>query len=80
VGLEVFYPSDIRNALLAAEQAMNATADATNSHDDAFTAGFLSGYRAALTTLALAFGLTARLETHPKEWDPVLPELTARRR
>jgi hypothetical protein len=71
MGLEVFYPSDIRNALLAAEQAVNATADATGNEDDPFTAGFLTGYpwsfgprtkgRAALTTLALAFGLPACL-------------------
>jgi hypothetical protein len=58
MGLEVYYPTDVRNALLAAEQAVNATADATGSKDDPFTAGFLTGYRAALVTLALAFGLT----------------------
>ena len=53
MGLEVYYPADIRNALLAAEQAVNATADAAGNQDDPFTAGFLSGYRAALATLAL---------------------------
>lgn len=73
MGLEVYYPTDVRNALLAAEQAVNAMADATavgaaiqagqdqaggvTIHQSAFTAGFLTGYRAALTTLALAFGL-----------------------
>ena len=66
MGLEVYYPTDVRNALLAAEQAVNAMADAAAvgmGQDDvdcsqsAFTAGFLTGYRAALTTLALAFGL-----------------------
>jgi hypothetical protein len=85
VGLEVYYPTDIRNALLAAEQAANATAKAVRpahdgaignpqsrtspetGQDDPFSAGFLTGYRAALTTLALAFGLTA----HP---EPSLPE------
>ena len=67
MGLEVYYPTDIRNALLAAEQAANATAKATGNQDDPFSAGFLAGYRAALTTLALAFGLTA----HP---EPSLPE------
>jgi hypothetical protein len=77
VGLEVYYPTDIRNALLAAEQAANATAKAIGSpqsrtspgtgQEDPFSAGFLTGYRAALTTLALAFGLTA----HP---EPSLPE------
>lgn len=61
MALEVYYPQDIRNALLAAEQAVNATADATtgDQEGDSFTAGFLTGYRAALTTLALAFGLAA---------------------
>ena len=75
MGLEVYYPTDIRNALLAAEQAANATAKAvrpahdgaTGNQDDPFSAGFLTGYRAALTTLALAFGLAA----HP---EPPLPE------
>lgn len=57
MGLEVYYSADIRNALLAAEQAVNATADAAGIKDDPFTAGFLTGYRAALTTMALAFGL-----------------------
>ncbi len=58
MGLQVFYPTDIRNALLAADQAVNAATDAADAQDDPFTAGFLTGYRAALTTLALAFGLT----------------------
>ena len=64
MGLEVYYPTDIRNALLAAEQAANATAKAigptsggAGNQDDPFSAGFLTGYRAALTTLAVAFGL-----------------------
>ena len=61
MGLEVYYPADIRNALLAAEQAVGATADAAGNKDDPFTAGCLTGYRAALTTLALAFGLPACL-------------------
>lgn len=67
--LEVYYPADIRNALLAAEQAVNATADATGDQEgDPFTAGFLTGYRTALTTLALAFGLVA---TDSGEWRQV---------
>ena len=57
MGLQVYYPTDIRNALLAAEQAANATARAAGVQDDPFSAGFLTGYRAALATLALAFGL-----------------------
>jgi len=57
MGLQVYYPSDIRNALLAAEQAVAATDTATGKQDDPFATGFLSGYRAALVTMALAFGL-----------------------
>ncbi len=73
MGLNVYYPSDVCNALLAAEQArllrsgqarllrsgqaVNAATDAAGDQDDPFTAGFLAGYRAALTTIALAFGL-----------------------
>lgn len=81
MALDVYYPSDIRNALLAVEQAINATADAFGQPDaanysqsadtsqsadvsqSAFTAGFLTGYRAALTTIALLFGLVNRPET-----------------
>jgi hypothetical protein len=54
---QVVFPTDIRDALRAAEQAVNATADAAFKEDDPFIAGFLTGYQAALTTLALAFGL-----------------------
>ncbi len=71
VGLEIFYLADIHNKLLAAEQTVNATADAVGNPDDAFTAGFLTGYRATFTTLALAFGLTARPETSAAEWKPL---------
>lgn len=64
MGLNVYYPADVRNALLAAEQAVNATTDAAGSHDDPYTAGFLAGYRAALTTIALAFGLVKQPPDH----------------
>lgn len=76
MGLEVYYPTDVRNALLAAEQAVNAMADAAtigqgqvvNQDGDTipqspFTLGFLTGYRAALTTLALSFGLGLRSDS-----------------
>lgn len=56
MGLEIYYPSDIRNAILAAEQATSAAIQAVGP-DNAFGMGFLAGYHAALTTLALAFGL-----------------------
>jgi branched-subunit amino acid permease len=87
MGLEVYYPTDIRNALLAAEQAANATATAvrpahdgatTGNQDDPFSAGFLTGYQAALTTLAVAFGLvpgcqkTQALADDVSTWRPTL--------
>lgn len=81
MGLEVYYPTDIRNALLAAEQAANATAKAVRpahdgaigNQDDPFSAGFLAGYWAALTTLALAFGLGPQRQplVDAPAWHPV---------
>jgi len=68
VGLEVYYPTDLRNALLAAEHAVKVTANASNTKDDPFTTGFLAGYQAALTTLALAFGLSACTSSPMAEW------------
>lgn len=56
-GLQAYYPEDIRNALLAAEQATSAALQATGEHEDLFAAGYTEGYRAAMTTVALAFGL-----------------------
>lgn len=73
MGLEVYYPQDIRNALLAAEQSNNAAMmalggeDAADSAQSAFTQGYGAGYRAALVTIALAFGLI-----RPDGFDPVL--------
>ncbi len=56
MGLNVYYPQDVRNALQAAEQSTNAALTAVGG-DDAYTRGYREGYRAALTTVALAFGL-----------------------
>lgn len=52
MGLEVYYPADIRNALLAAEQATDSAAKFGGRNSD-----YLAGYRAALKTIAIAFGL-----------------------
>ena len=58
MGLEVYYPRDVRNALLAAEQASNAALMAAAcDNENEFARGYESGYRAALATIALAFGL-----------------------
>jgi len=71
--LDVWYKSDIQNALRAAEAAANATACAAGLRQvqgtvqlTPFMIGFLIGYRAALATIALTFGLnvsTAYLDT-----------------
>jgi hypothetical protein len=59
MALEVYYPADIRNALLAAEQSAAAAIGATSVKDELSQGYWLSGYRAALTTIALAFGLVS---------------------
>jgi len=81
MGLEVYYPQDIRNVLLAAEQASNSALTAAKEKNDEFAQGYQAGYRAALTTVALAFGLIpgpddqgpswpeTRYERH--DWQPV---------
>ncbi|MFZ5919067.1 MAG: hypothetical protein ACOYZ7_19205 [Chloroflexota bacterium] len=56
MGLEVYYPQDIRNALLAAEQAVNVVAGAVGNLEEPFAAGFVLGYCAALSTIALVGG------------------------
>jgi len=58
MSLAVYYPTDIINALLAAEQSAKETARATGDSDDPFAVGYMRGHRSALTTIALAFGLT----------------------
>jgi hypothetical protein len=92
MGLDIFFLEDIRNAILAANEASSATAEAATSQDiqtldliaeklrgelpedknqvllDALHAAavgnvnalkhYRRGYRAALTTVALAFGLS----------------------
>ena len=63
MALDVWYKSDIQNALSAAEQASGAALTATGNRNDPFVAGYRAGYRAALATMALAFGLAA-----PHSW------------
>lgn len=57
MGLEVYYPQDIRNALLAARQASVTALHVAGGKDDEFARGYHKGYQAALITIALAFGL-----------------------
>ena len=56
MSLKVWYPQDIRNAILAAEQASRAALLAGNP-DDQFARGYREGHKAALATIAVAFGL-----------------------
>ena len=52
MALDVYYSADIRRALLAAGWAGEATANAGVVSSD-----YMNGYRAALETIGLAFGL-----------------------
>jgi hypothetical protein len=70
VRLKVYYQKDIRKALMAAQQVLNATADEAGDQVDPFIAGFLTGYRAALSTLDLAFEIAARSERGVAERRP----------
>lgn len=56
MGLEVYYPQDIRNVLLAADQACAAALQAVGREDESARI-YHEGYQAALATVALAFGL-----------------------
>jgi hypothetical protein len=64
IGLDIFCRQDIANALLAAEEASSATAAAMldGAHDVEKLRAYRQGYRAALTAVALAFGLSPREE------------------
>jgi uncharacterized protein GlcG (DUF336 family) len=57
MGLDIFFAEDIRNALMAADEASSSTARvcAAVSGDQVTLRAYLEGYRAALTTVALAF-------------------------
>lgn len=57
MAVTVFYERDVQNAIMAAEQATAAAAEAGE-----LDPGYVRGYRAALLTLALAFGLRPGLE------------------
>jgi len=59
MGLDIFFVENIRNALVAASKAGLATARvcAAEGSDPVVLHAYLEGYRAALTTVALAFGL-----------------------
>ena len=60
MSLDIFFAEDIRNALLAADEASSATARvcAAVGGDPVTLRAYLEGYDAALRTVALAFGLS----------------------
>ena len=71
MALDVWYQSDIQNALSAAEHAGGAALGAASNDRDPFVAGYEAGYRSALVTVALAFGLvptTLDPQTLPKRY------------
>ncbi len=57
MALDVWFRSDIENALRAAEQASGAAIRAAGREGEPYAHGFQTGFRAALATIALAFGL-----------------------
>jgi hypothetical protein len=66
MGLDIFFADDIRRALLAADEASSSMARVcaavggyeASPEADVVLRAYLEGYRAALTTVALAFGLS----------------------
>ena len=60
MGLDVFFADDVRHALMAADEASTSTARvcAAVGGDQVTLRAYLEGYRTALTTVALAFGLS----------------------
>jgi hypothetical protein len=59
MGLGIFFIEDIRNALLAADEATSATARICSAMggDPVTLRTYMEGYSAALHTVALAFGI-----------------------
>lgn len=58
---DVFFRRDIANALLATYQAARETAAVVGGDDTARIAVFHAGYRSAISTMALFFGISPAL-------------------
>jgi len=56
MALEVYFPNDIRNALVAAQHVLSVTSGAAALSDE-YLEGFQDGFHAALEALAKNFGL-----------------------
>jgi len=69
---DVWFKRDIANALLATYQAARATSYAVGSSDTARTAVFHAGYRSAISTMALFFGIAPAMVL-PDEPRPAHP-------
>lgn len=79
MGLEVYYQQDVRRALLAAEQASGMALTAAGGGGNEFAEGYQEGYRAALTTIALAFGLIRPEDRHEGyDWQPTFLPVASR--
>lgn len=68
MGLDIWFAEDIRNALLAANEASAATAAVVadlrlEAEAVRILRAYREGYKAALCTVALAFGLAPALVT-----------------
>lgn len=57
----VYFREDVANALLATYQAACETSYAIGGDDKVRTASFHAGYRSAISTLALFFGISPAL-------------------
>lgn len=58
---DVYFKRDIANALLATYQSARETTCAIGSDDTALVAMYHAGYRSAISTLALFFGISPAL-------------------
>ncbi len=58
---DVYFKRDIANALLATYQSARETSYAIGSEDAARVAMYHAGYRSAISTLALFFGISPAL-------------------
>lgn len=84
MGLDIFFAENVRNALLAANEANKAPLDVIKRGIEcaeyhqgivvALAETYETGYRAALITLALAFGLSPEIIVATGPWrNPAIP-------
>jgi len=57
MSLDVYFKSDIENALRAAEHPARQLLEKLAESDEQYSQGYRDGFNAALATVALAFGL-----------------------